>query len=226
LRSRTVGHEDGVGNRWGMVGRGLCMKNSMYVLGTIDGVRDPGLGPFSTVSLCDHYVDPAVPTGVGGLIYQAQADVAPPPSSGATICLEAIIGDHPSRANRILLDDRCDEHGIPGIVIDYTTDPRDRARVAYLVERCRDLLRAGGAREIRTARSYFEIGSAHLHGTCRAGGDPRRSVVDSAGRVHEVDNLYIADGSFMPYPGGLNPTLTIQAHALRVATFIEHARSR
>ncbi len=42
-------------------------------------------------------------------------------------------------------------------------------------------------------------------------------MVDGWGRVHSADNVYVVDGSFMPYPGGLNPTLTIQAHALRTS---------
>ena len=56
----------------------------------------------------------------------------------------------------------------------------------------------------------------------RAGEDPRTSVVDRDGRLHSLDNVYVADGSYMPYPGGLNPTLTIQANALRIALLIAH----
>ena len=41
--------------------------------------------------------------------------------------------------------------------------------------------------------------------------------MDFESRVHELDNLWVIDGSFMPFPGGVNPTLTIQAHALRAA---------
>lgn len=64
------------------------------------------------------------------------------------------------------------------------------------------------------------MGSTHLHGTCRAGDDARTSIVDANGRVHSLDNVYVADGSYMPYPGGLNPTLTIQANALRIARLV------
>lgn len=222
LRSRTAESPDGVGNRWGMVGRGLCMKNSAYVRGVVAGMSGRALGPVSTVSLLDHYLDGDAPTGVGGLIYQLQPRDVPAPVP--MVQLEVIIADHPAVANRVSLAAERDEHGVPRVVIDYTVDPRDRARLAYLTERCRDLLLACGARDIRTEPSRFELGSAHLHGTCRAGRDPRRSVVDPTSRVHDVDNLYVADGSFMPYPGGANPTLTIQAHALRTARFVERSR--
>jgi len=32
-----------------------------------------------------------------------------------------------------------------------------------------------------------------------------------------VDNLFVVDGSFMPTSGGVNPSLTISANALRIA---------
>lgn len=51
----------------------------------------------------------------------------------------------------------------------------------------------------------------------RAGADPRTSVVDGDGRVHEAENVYVVDGGFFPFAGGVNPTLTIQANALRIA---------
>jgi choline dehydrogenase-like flavoprotein len=48
------------------------------------------------------------------------------------------------------------------------------------------------------------------------GDDPRTSVVDSYGKCHDVDNLYIADGSIFVTSGSANPTCTITALALRV----------
>ena len=48
------------------------------------------------------------------------------------------------------------------------------------------------------------------------GDDPATSVVDSYGKAHDVDNLYIADGSIFVTSGSANPTCTISALALRV----------
>jgi choline dehydrogenase-like flavoprotein len=53
-----------------------------------------------------------------------------------------------------------------------------------------------------------------------SGADPETSVVDTQCRVHGVDNLYIADASIMPTSGGVNPSLTIAANALRIAEVI------
>jgi choline dehydrogenase-like flavoprotein len=60
-------------------------------------------------------------------------------------------------------------------------------------------------------------GTAHQAGTARFGTDPKTSVLDLDCKAHELDNLYIADASFFPSIGAVNPTLTIIANALRVA---------
>jgi choline dehydrogenase-like flavoprotein len=59
-------------------------------------------------------------------------------------------------------------------------------------------------------------GVAHQNGTIRFGRDPHASALDAMCRAHEVDNLYVVDGSFFPSSGAVNPALTIMANALRV----------
>jgi choline dehydrogenase-like flavoprotein len=59
--------------------------------------------------------------------------------------------------------------------------------------------------------------------TCRFGDDPSRSVLDRNCQAHEVKNLYVTDGSFMPTSGGVPATLTILANSFRVA---HHLRQR
>ncbi|MEO0647568.1 MAG: GMC oxidoreductase, partial [Cyanobacteria bacterium J06650_10] len=46
-------------------------------------------------------------------------------------------------------------------------------------------------------------------------------VLDLNCRTHEVDNLYVVDGSFFPANAGVNPTLTIIANALRVGDHLQ-----
>jgi choline dehydrogenase-like flavoprotein len=59
-------------------------------------------------------------------------------------------------------------------------------------------------------------GVAHQAGTARFGSDPATSVADIDCKVHEVDNLYIADASIFPSIGAVNPALTVMANAIRV----------
>ncbi|HEY9639106.1 MAG TPA: GMC family oxidoreductase [Coleofasciculaceae cyanobacterium] len=57
---------------------------------------------------------------------------------------------------------------------------------------------------------------ANQCGTCRFGEDPQTSVLDLNCRTHDIDNLYVVDGSFFPSTAGVSPALTIMANALRV----------
>jgi choline dehydrogenase-like flavoprotein len=43
------------------------------------------------------------------------------------------------------------------------------------------------------------------------GNDPKTSVTNKYGQLHEIDNIFIADGSLHVTNGGYNPALTILA---------------
>jgi choline dehydrogenase-like flavoprotein len=66
-------------------------------------------------------------------------------------------------------------------------------------------------------------GCAHQSGTCRFGTDPATSVLETNCKAHELDNLYVADTSFFPSIGAVNPGLTAMANAIRVG---EHIANR
>lgn len=226
LRSCDDYHPHGLGNDHDMVGRGLCMKPTEYVVayrrgpgGVKTSTRRPaGPGPFSTMAIADYYVAEDAPGGLGGLICEAKEEAVFPMRDDEQILrLECLVPDEPRRANRVMLGRGRDANGLPDIVIDYQPHPRDLARLEYVVERAQEVLRAAGGTLLRREPSLWYMGSTHLHGTCRSGIDPRTSVTNPAGRVHGVDNVTIADGGLLPFPGGVNPTLTIQAVALRTA---------
>ena len=69
---------------------------------------------------------------------------------------------------------------------------------------------------IRVAQKIPISGVAHQVGTARFGHDPATSVLDVNCKAHELDNLYVVDGSFFPSISAVNPGLTIMANALRV----------
>jgi choline dehydrogenase-like flavoprotein len=64
------------------------------------------------------------------------------------------------------------------------------------------------------------IGMNHVFGTTRMGTNHRTSVVDSYGKCHDVDNLYIADTGVFAGSPAVNPMLTAMALARRTARFI------
>jgi choline dehydrogenase-like flavoprotein len=49
------------------------------------------------------------------------------------------------------------------------------------------------------------------------GSDPATSVVDPFGRLHDLDNVIVADSSVFPTASGYGPTLTLVALAARAA---------
>ncbi len=55
----------------------------------------------------------------------------------------------------------------------------------------------------------------HIMGGMMMGADPATSVTDTYGRVHALDNVYVADGSPFVTSGAVNPTNTIMTVALR-----------
>jgi len=59
-------------------------------------------------------------------------------------------------------------------------------------------------------------GVAHQNGTIRFGHNPKTSALNVNCKAHDVDNLYVVDGSFFPSSAAVNPALTIMANAMRV----------
>lgn len=90
----------------------------------------------------------------------------------------------------------------------------------YINERAGRVLQAMGAKNIRSSVSGAPPQNL-VAGGCRFGNDPATSVLDADCRAHDVDNLYVTDGSFMPTGGSVPYTWTIYANAFRVAERIE-----
>ena len=75
-------------------------------------------------------------------------------------------------------------------------------------------------RSLYLHKTFDHAATAHQAGTVTFGTDPAASVLDVNCTAHDLDNLYVVDGSFMPSIGAVNPTLTIIANALRVGDHI------
>lgn len=90
----------------------------------------------------------------------------------------------------------------------------------YLSVKAEKLLVALGAKNISSSVSGYPATNL-MAGGCRFGNDPKTSVLDKNCQAHEVDNLYVTDGSFMPTGGSVPYTFTIYANAFRVAEHIK-----
>ena len=126
--------------------------------------------------------------------------------------------DLPRSENRIYYDGE-------RIVLDVTEGNMEAHH--RLKKKLEQILSNAGAHPLLMERSLYLGkgipigGTAHQAGTARFGTDRETSVLDLNCKAHELDNLYVADASFFPSIGAVNPTLTIIANALRVADKIK-----
>lgn len=227
LRSANAKHPRGLANSSDVVGR--------HYMGHVNSVlmalsREPNPTVFQkTLALNDFYFgsnDWAYPMGhisfVGKLDAIALSAGAPPFAPGFT--LEAMAKhsldfwltseDLPDPNNRVTLD----RSG--GIVLSYT--PNNDQAHRRLIAKLKSLLNHLDCHEHLIPRALFVgqriplAGVAHQNGTVRFGRDPKASALDVNCRAHDLDNLYVVDGSFFCSSAAVNPALTIAANALRV----------
>jgi len=109
-----------------------------------------------------------------------------------------------------------DRWGSPVARVRVGHHPHDVAIGRLLAERAEGILRALGAKQVASSTTGAPPTNLQAGG-CRFGLDPATSVLDPDCRAHDVDNLYVTDGSFMPTGGSVPYTWTIYANALRVA---------
>jgi choline dehydrogenase-like flavoprotein len=88
----------------------------------------------------------------------------------------------------------------------------------FAAERGRAIYAALGAKHIFSAEDVFP--ATHNLGVARMGTDKQSSVCNSWGQTHDMDNLFVSDGSLFPTAGCENPTLTIVALVIRQAEYI------
>ena len=126
--------------------------------------------------------------------------------------------DPPEAVNRISLHDTArDAHGLPVPVIEYRDHPNSLAMRDHSVRQSRAIFESLGA-------THFWGGDApvgcHNMGVARMSADPGNGVTNRWGQVHDIDNLFVSDGSAFPTSAAANPTLTIVALAMRQADHI------
>ncbi len=242
LRSATDMHPQGLANSSGVVGRHY-MGHTNSVLLAISKCPNPTVFQ-KTLALNDFYVpssDWEFPMGhisfVGKLDGVALSAGAPAIAPGFTLDLMAkhsldfwlTSEDLPDPNNRVTLDKNGE------IVLSYTPNnleahKRLRAKLETLMQqqtKCdihgRECHQGLFARNLFIGEQIPLAGVAHQCGTIRFGHDPKTSALDVNCKGHDLDNLYVVDGSVFPSSGAVNPALTIMANALRVG---DHLRER
>lgn len=131
----------------------------------------------------------------------------------------------PLRSSRVQLSGELDALKMPRLRIDWRYCPDDVDSVSRSIGLLASDLAASGVGRMDYAPQsveaemtrYGAYGGHHI-GTARMGDDPRTSVVDRECKVHGVANLFIASSAVFPTSSQANPTLTVIALALRLAS--------
>jgi choline dehydrogenase-like flavoprotein len=113
-----------------------------------------------------------------------------------------------------------DKWGDPVAHIRLNGHKRDVQVGEVVAEKALEVLRQMGCKNL-----YSNISSSpppNLQaGGCRFGENPETSVLNPQCRAHEVNNLYITDGSWIPTGGSVTHTWTIYANSFRVAEYLK-----
>ena len=148
-----------------------------------------------------------------------------PPKGPQRFVLVTFCEQPPDPESRCTLSGQRDALGLPRIAVDWRIGDDVRQSVLRLHEALGRHLEANGLGRVEPgdpATMRFTDASHHM-GTTRMSETPVTGVVDADGRMHGVDNLWLAGSSIFPTAGHANPTLTIVALSLRLA---ERLRAR
>ncbi|MGE3508565.1 MAG: GMC oxidoreductase [Vicinamibacterales bacterium] len=225
LRSGTRKHPTGLANSSGLVGRRYMAHLATMMQGFHPFRPNPTVFQ-KTVAINDFYFrGPAAPYPLGqiqsqgrthGVMAQTVAPSIPLWAYEAWVTRGvdwlAMTEDLPRDDNRVTVtaDGRIQLH----------YRPNNMRAHRQLVTEMKRLLRRLGFWVIMT-HSHQARNTTHQCGTLVFGHDPRTSVLDPFCRAHDLENLFVVDGSFFPSSAAVNPALTIAAQALRVADHIK-----
>ena len=235
LASATDRHRDGLANSSGLVGKNLMSQSNQAVWGYMDEVVRAYKAPPST-TITEHWNYEDKKDFFGGYCWMAQG---PMPIEAVTIMTGSkglwgaalheemlrynhmvglkMVGEQlPDERNQVTLADDTDQYGLRIPRITYNWGDNDKALINHALDQMQTSLDLVGAKDIFRQENDMN----HLGGTARMGFDADTSVVDRDCRAWDIPNLFVCDGSVFPTVGGVNPSLTITAIAMRTAARI------
>ncbi len=231
LRSQQDKHPNGLANSTGLVGRNFMGHNNATLIAIS---KTPNDATFEkTLALADYYWgDEAFkyPMGLIQMLGKFNEDLmkleSPTPLEGMT---HAEMASHSLEFWLQSEDLPRLENGISyntqgQVVFDYTANNVEAA--TQLRKRLTDFLDCINCHP-GTHNVDFYMGGmvgiplGHTMGTMTMGKNASQSVLDPYCKAHELDNVFVTDGSFFVSAGAVNPTLTIIAQTLRVAEYIK-----
>lgn len=227
LRSANGAHPNGLANGSGLVGRNYMVHNNAVLIAVHPIKKNPTVFQKSLAINDFYFAGPDFPYPLGNLqpVGKIQAAMLASAVSGVP---KPLLGAVAARSSDwwVMSEDLPDPENRITLASDGTIRVRWRPNntVAHkrLLAEAKRVLREAGYPVLLDRTMGIETNS-HQVGTLRFGTDPAASVLDPLGKAHELDNLYVVDGSFFPSSSAVNPALTIAAQAIRVG---EHLTGR
>jgi choline dehydrogenase-like flavoprotein len=242
LLSKSKLFPAGLGNRHDWVGRNLQGHAYTGAWGLFENQTYDDVGAGATIAICDfNHGNPGLRGG--GMLanefirlpYLFSLNRSPDsPTWGKahkefqrrffkqSIIIMGPVQEMPVFESRVELDPNVsDDWGIPVARISGHRHPHDIEIARFLASKAELWLKEAGA-----IQTWLRIpgtgvsGGQHQAGTCRMGHDPKTSVVNRYCQVHDVENLFVVDGSVHVNNGGFNPVLTIMAIAYWASDYI------
>jgi choline dehydrogenase-like flavoprotein len=134
--------------------------------------------------------------------------------------LQVIGHDMPYLDHTVTLDPVVrDVFGVPVARITWSRGQYEQVAQQFYIPILKKIMKAAGAGVALAVPDTDNSGGTptgcHIMGGMMMGADPATSVTDTYGRVHGLDNVYVADGAGFVTSGAVNPTNTIMTVALR-----------
>lgn len=242
LNSKSKLFPRGAGNNNDWVGRNLQGHAYSGAYGLLSKELYEEAGPGACIAMCDfNHGNPGI---VGGAMLANEfirmpylfAGLRPPGAARwgkshkdfqrdyykRVASIKGPVQEMPSFAARVEVDPEVKDHwGIPVARISGRRHKLDLECGTFIAKKAAEILQEAGATKTWLSIAGRGVsGGQHQAGTCRMGDDRRTSVTNRYGQLHDIDNLFVADGSLHVTNGGFNPSLTILALGYWVADYI------
>jgi choline dehydrogenase-like flavoprotein len=235
LNSKSALFPNGLGNRHDWVGRNLQGHTYVGAIGLFDFDVYDDQGPGASIAICDY--NHGNPGLAGGAMLANEFIRLPyqfvrmrPPGSPRWglahkdfmrrwfrrhIVVMGPVQEMPVFDSRAQVDPKVKDYwGIPVARLSGRSHPHTIEIGNYIAPKAEAWLKEAGTIETWLMLPWGGLSAGqHQAGTCRMGDDPTTSVVNKYCQVHDVDNLFVVDGSVHVTNGGFNPVLTIMAIA-------------
>src|SRR5215475_14263780 len=129
----------------------------------------------------------------------------------------------PRHDNFVSLDpEKKDAWGIPALRVVASYGENEHAMAKAMRQDVLDILDAMKLDKPQPPGEQMSVFGKNIHecGTARMGADPKKSVVNGFGQLHDAKNVFVTDGAVFATQGCYEPTLTIMAISARAGDYI------